>query len=556
MSMAKSGTSVAKSSLIMASGTFVSRLLGMVRSPILLTMVVGLNSPIANAFDVANTLPNILFGVIAGGLINAILVPAIVSASQRGTDGGAAYINKLITIALLILGAITAILTLAAPLVVKAFVATMHQEWYEITVYLAYWCIPQLFFYGLYAVLGQILNARENFGPYMWVPVANNIVAITGLLLLLSAFGTPTVAETHTIAVWQGARATILAAVSTAGIAAQALLLIIPLRRVGIHYRPDFHWHGVGLRATGKASLWALATTLTAMIPMMVVTNVAAGATQRALLLTDTDVTTVAGNAAHSVSYTLTYLPISLFALSIVTAVYTRMAAAGAKGDLVTLRTQAASTANVVSAFNFWCIALFLVFAQPLARIFVPAGTPGEVRSLATVIMCMCAAIIGKGLVLVYSRVCYSLAKTREVFIAGLPSILLCTPLYLLCGFLPPYLTVPCLALIAVLDSGLNALVIMAFVRRATGAIELRTLLNSHLRLLAAAGMTAAIGIGASTLLGYSRLTASVGAAMITSVIGGLLISGLFALLLKLFRWPEWNQAAQMVKKIGRKFKR
>ena len=547
--------SVARSSLIMAAGTFTSRALGMVRSPILLTMVIGLNNPIANAFDIANTLPNILFGVIASGLINAVLVPAIVSASQQGSDGGAAYINKIITLAVLALGGITLVLTLAAPLVVKAFAATMARDWYEITVYFAYWCIPQLFFYGLYAVLGQILNARENFGPYMWVPVANNVVAIGGLLLLLSLFGTPTVEQTHLVTVWQGARGTILAAFATGGIVVQALLLFIPLRRLGIRFRPDFHWRGVGLKATGKASLWALATTLTGMIPLTLVTNVAAGATQRALSA-GADTTLVAGNAAHSVAYTLVYLPISLFALSIVTAVYTKMAEAGARRDFAFLRSQAVSTANVVAVFNFLCIALFIVFARPLARIFVPTGTDAEVYSLAVVIMCFCAATIGKGIGLVYSRVCYSLAATRTVFLAGLVPLAFEIVAYPLCGFLPPRFTVPAIALAASIDSLIFAVVLIMMVRRMLGSVGARRLISSHLRLVVATAVTCAIGVGALWLIGYARVAANVGIAVVTVVLGGIAVSAVFVAMLKLVRLPEWGQVASRVGSLLQRFKR
>lgn len=540
-------SSVARSSLVMASGTLISRILGMVRSPVLLTMVIGLNSPIANAFDIANTLPNILFGIVAGGLINAVLVPAIVSASQKGDDGGAAYINKLITLSVIVLGIITTVLTLLAPFIVKMFVYTMANDWYEIAVYFAYWCIPQVFFYGLYTVLGQILNARENFGPYMWVPVANNIVAISGLLLLLSLFGTPTVADTATIEVWQGARSTILAAFSTAGIATQALLLILPLRRVGIHYRPDFKWRGVGLSDTAKTSLWALLTALVLMLPMALQTNVAAGATQRAIAA-GMNTASVAGNAAYNAAYTLSYLPISLFALSIATAMFTRMAAAGAAGDLKTLRAQAASTANTVSGFNFLCITLYMVLAVPLARIFVPTGTTAEVTAFATVVMCMSPAIIGKGVMLVFNRVCYSLGDTRGIFLTNLPSIALSCLLYVfVCAKLPPEYTTMSIALVSVLDTIINMALLLWYIDRKIDGINARTLVQSHARMLIVTVLLAVMGVCAIRLIGIDRLTSSLTTTLTVLVIGGVLLTVLFGLGLKALRVPEYASMESLI---------
>ncbi|XCB29368.1 lipid II flippase MurJ [Arcanobacterium hippocoleae] len=155
----KSGisTSLAKSSLLMASGTFVSRILGMVRSPILITMILGLNSPIASSFDIANQLPNIVFNILAGGLINAVLVPSIVQAAARNKEDDLGFINKLITISIVILAAITAILTFLAPIVVKIFASTLSAQWYELTVIFAFWCIPQIFFTGFMRCLGKCL---------------------------------------------------------------------------------------------------------------------------------------------------------------------------------------------------------------------------------------------------------------------------------------------------------------------------------------------------------------------------------------------------------------
>ncbi|WP_240611206.1 hypothetical protein [Actinobaculum sp. 313] len=68
-------------------GTLVSRVLGLVRSPLMLGAVLTMTSPAANAFDVANKLPNLIYMVVVGGLVNAVLVPAIVRATKESRDG-------------------------------------------------------------------------------------------------------------------------------------------------------------------------------------------------------------------------------------------------------------------------------------------------------------------------------------------------------------------------------------------------------------------------------------------------------------------------------------
>jgi len=237
----------------MFAGTLVSRVLGFIRSPLLLGAVIGINYPAANSFDIANRLPTLIYMIIAGGVVNAVLVPAIVRAAKRDADGGQSYINKLVTLGTVAIGGITVLLTLAAPLLVKLFAATLSPDWYGLTLAFAYWCIPQVFFYGMYTLLGQILNAKENFGPYMWAPAANNIVAIAGLLLMLAIFGGADPATAGNIDAWTGSKITLLAGTATLGIAVQCLVLIYPLYRIGVRLRPDFQWRGGAPSPPGRA---------------------------------------------------------------------------------------------------------------------------------------------------------------------------------------------------------------------------------------------------------------------------------------------------------------
>ena len=110
-------SSLAKSSALMTAGTLVSRVLGLVKT-VLLTAAIGLAiGGAADAFDVANKVPNNLYMLLAGGILNAVLVPQIVRASKQA-DGGADYINRLLTLSILLLAGFTAIATLAAPILV------------------------------------------------------------------------------------------------------------------------------------------------------------------------------------------------------------------------------------------------------------------------------------------------------------------------------------------------------------------------------------------------------------------------------------------------------
>ena len=111
-------------------------------------------------------------------------------------------------------------------------------------------CLPQIFFYGLYTILGQVLNAHGRFAGYMWAPALANIVAIAGLVWFQRA-GFPTSAAP---ADWTPEMIAILAGSATLSIVVQALSLVIPLRRIGFRYRPvwGIRGHGLGRGQHGR----------------------------------------------------------------------------------------------------------------------------------------------------------------------------------------------------------------------------------------------------------------------------------------------------------------
>ena len=134
-------------------------------------------------FTLANTVPNSMYILLAGGVLNTVLVPQIVRAIKSDADGGEAYTNRIMTAGLIVLGVITLLLTLAVPVIISLYSAGGWKDpalaaQYDSMIMLAYYCMPQVFFYGVYVLAGQVLNARDKFGPMMWAPIANNVVSI------------------------------------------------------------------------------------------------------------------------------------------------------------------------------------------------------------------------------------------------------------------------------------------------------------------------------------------------------------------------------------------
>ena len=180
-------------SALMAAGTLLSRVLGFGRL-MLLVFLFGNGTRQADMFTIANTVPNSMYILLAGGVLNTVLVPQIVRAIKGDADGGEAYTNRIMTAGLLALAAITVVLTLAVPAVIWLYSADGWRApgvsaQYDSMVMLAYYCMPQVFFYGVHVLAGQVLNARDRFGPMMWAPIANNVVSIAVLGLFVVVFG-------------------------------------------------------------------------------------------------------------------------------------------------------------------------------------------------------------------------------------------------------------------------------------------------------------------------------------------------------------------------------
>ena len=215
------------SSAIMAAGTIVSRLSGLVRSVLL---VAALGSALrADLFSIANTLPNMVYILLAGGIFNAVLVPQLVRRISDDADGGDAYASRVVTLAALFLGAVSIVLVVVAPLLLKVYLDADYLEprlasQLESIVDLTRWCLPQVFFYGMYVLVGQILNARGSFGPMMWAPIANNVISVGMLLVYLVLNGTIGDGPEQYAALSTG-QEVLLGVGSTLGIAAQLVVV-------------------------------------------------------------------------------------------------------------------------------------------------------------------------------------------------------------------------------------------------------------------------------------------------------------------------------------------
>ena len=310
------GRGLAQATALMAAGTLVSRVLGLVRLAVL-TACVG--APlVGSAFQVANTLPNYAFQLLAGGVLNAVLLPQIVEAAQRA-DGGRGFTDRLITVALGSVLLLSVVVTVAARPLVEATTA-FDPVVTDLAVFFALVCLPQTAGYGVYAVLSQVLNARGQFGAVMWAPALANVVQIGGLLNFLHRYVfQPQVAQWRPEMVWW------LAGSMTAGIWVQAIVLVVPLIRGGFRWRPRFDLRGHGLWTVSRIAGWAFLALVVAQF----------GGLFTQWVLTRVEQThpgqPVATVYLFQIAFVIFMLPHSMITTSVLTALAPRLAVAAAR---------------------------------------------------------------------------------------------------------------------------------------------------------------------------------------------------------------------------------
>ncbi|MHB1063633.1 MAG: murein biosynthesis integral membrane protein MurJ [Georgenia sp.] len=543
---------VAGSSVVMFTGTLVSRLLGVVRSPLLLGAAIGINYGAANAFAVANKLPNVIYMLIAGGVLNAVLVPQIVRAIRLHDDGGQAYVNRLVTLAILGLGAITALLTVGAGVLVSIFAGSLEPQWYDLAVTFGYWCIPQVFFYGMYTVLGQILNARGIFGPYMWAPAVNNVVAILGLVVYLVAFGGVDATDATGAGIWTVSRVAVLTGTATLGVAAQAAVLLVPLRRSGFRFRPDLRLRGSGLGRASKVAMWVFAAVAVGQISTVAISRAAARASNVGVGALD-----VPGNAAYDTAYLVYSLPTSLVVVSLVTALFTRMAGNAAGKDLDAVRADLSLGLRTVGVFTVFAAGALIVLALPVVRVITGTVSYTEAQSIARVLVAMLVGLVGVGAFTVVQRVYYAFEDARGLFWLQVPMIAVVTVGALASMLLPPQWTVVGIGAAMALSNTAGAAVTYLGLRPRLRSLDGAHVLRTYLRLTLAVGPTMLVGWVLLRLFGTSGAELDVPGALWRTLVVGAVMVALYVALLRVLQvdelWTVLRPVASLVDATGRR---
>ena len=417
------GRSLGRSTGMMAVASLVSRVTGFLRQ-IVLVAVLSLGI-VNSSYTVANTLPNIVYELLLGGVLSSVMIPLLVRAQRDDADGGAAYTRKLLTVAGMALLVATIVAMLSAGLLTRLYLGgeTTATANPELATAFAWLLLPQIFFYGIGALFGAVLNSKGVFGPFAWAPVLNNVVVLVVLGVYILVPG-----EISLNPVEMGnAKLLVLGLGTTLGIAVQALILLPAMRRVGVSFKPLFGWDP-RLRSAGGLAVWVVGYVLIGQAGYIVTTRVAAAADGGAV-------------AIYSNAWLLLQVPYGVLGVSLLTALMPRMSKAAAEGRIDDVVIDLSLGSRLSTVFLVPISALLTVFGTEVGVALFSLGhgdRDGGASTLGAALAVSAFGLLPYAVTLLQLRVFYALTDSRTPTMIQLVIVVAKIPMLLLCPVLLP----------------------------------------------------------------------------------------------------------------------
>ncbi|MFC5947710.1 murein biosynthesis integral membrane protein MurJ, partial [Pseudonocardia lutea] len=519
------GQSLARSSSMMAVANLASRVTGFLRQ-IALAAVLSFGL-VNSSYTVANTLPNIVYELLLGGVLTSVMIPLLVRAQKEDADGGEAYTRRLLTMAGVALLVATVIAMLAAKPLVALYMGSQTTENAnpELATALAVLLLPEIFFYGIGALFGAILNSRGRFGAFAWAPVLNNVVMLAVLVVYALVPG-----EISLDPVRMGdTKLLVLGIGTTLGIAVQALVMLPAVRRVGIPLKPLWGWDP-RLSSAGGLALWVIAYVLVGQAGLIVTTRVATASDPGAY-------------AIYSNAWLLLQVPYGVLGVSLLTALMPRMSRAAAEnrfGDVVS-DLSLGSRLSTVFLVPISVLLTFFGTEVGLALFSLGAGNAGGgAARLGTALAWSAFGLLPYAITLLQLRVFYAMTDSRTPTLIMLGIVLVKIPLLLLCPvFLAPEDVVLGLVAANSFSFVVGAVIGQLVIARRLGHVRSREVLSTLWRTLAAslaAGVVAWV-VGRAVQAGVG--SGSAGAAWLVLAVALVVATPILLVGMKLLKLTE-----------------
>ena len=478
--------SLVRSSGMIAIASMVSRATGFVRN-LALVAVLGL-AVVNDSYTVSNTLPNIVYEFLIGGVLTSVMIPVLVRAQAEDADGGDVFTRRLLTVVGVGLLLATLVAMAAAPLLTRLYLGSGGSDASnpELATAFAWLLLPQIFFYGIGALLGAILNSKQVFGPFAWAPVLNNVVVLGVLVVYVLVPG-----EISTDPVRMGdPKLLVLGLGTTLGIVVQAAVLIPFMRRIGFRYRPVWGWDP-RLSVAGGMVVWIMGYVLVGAVGYIVTTRVAAAADGGSV-------------STYQNAWLLLQVPYGVLGVSLLTALMPRMSRAAANGDTGQVVTDLSLGARLSTVGLVPIAAVMTAFGGALgtALFSVGAASGAGAARLGETVAWSAFGLLPYAVTMLQMRVFYAMTDSRTPTMIQVGMVGVKIPLLLACPLLlPPEDVVLGLAAANGMSFVGGAILGQWLLRRRLGRVRTAEVLNTLVRVTVASAAGAAIAWGLSKLV-------------------------------------------------------
>ncbi len=515
----------------MAAGTLVSRVTGLLRT---LTQAYALGAvSLADAYNVANSLPNAVYNLMLGGILTSVIVPLLVNAARRDADRGEAYDQRMFTLLAVALLAITVAATLAAAPLVYLYSGPVPGAERHLMVIFAYFFIPQIFCYGMSSLAGAILNSRGRFAAPMWTPVINNIVVIGVLFVFISAAGFGVRPATIT-----PGEVRLVGLGTTLGVAAQTAALVPALWRAGFRWRPRFDFRGAELSEIRRMAGWMFGYIATTQVTLLVTTRVA---NEASVLALRAHIGYGAGYTPFAYAWQLFQMPYAIVGISVITALLPRMSAHVAERRPELVKADFSAGLRLSSVIVVPSALVLAVLGPALAEVFLAHGATSvaSARYMGEVFAVLCLGLVPYTIFQLQLRVFYALRDSRTPALVGSATMVVnVAGNYGAIAVLPPGQVVAGLGLGFGLANLLGAALAWLLLSRRLGGLDGRGIGRSLLRMHAAAVPAAALALAISLPAGLVLPAGTLGA-LVTVALASCAAMALYLLLARSFRVTE-----------------
>lgn len=531
--------STAGSSAIMAIGSLVSRVIGFVRNA-LIGMTLGYG--IGDAYTAAQFLPNQIYELLLGGVLSSVLIPLLVRRRKADADGGEAFTQRLLTFAIVTLGIAAVLVTVAAPVITMIQSSSETTAGYrDLTTALSYWMLPIIFFTGISAMIGAVLNTRGHFAAPMWAPILNNfvIIAVCGLFML--SFGSAGSRPED----MSGAEIALMGGGTLLGMVAQVVGLLPALRKVGFSMRWRWAPRDLGLGEIGRLAGWMLCYVVANQLAVFLVVKVLSGVS---------DGKTASTMAFNNV-FLLTMMAHGIVGVSVMTALLPKMSAAAADGRLADVSADLTRGIRLTSTALAPISVVYGVLGVPIAVTLFQGGqmTPEAAAATGDVLTVAAFAVIPLSISYLCTYAFYALQGNKTVALINLPVVAVRIAGYLiLAEVLRASLTAAGMTAANAVSYLLSALISLAVLRRRIGRLNLGSVVGALAKVAVAAAVAGVAGWFVVGLLSDGD-TPGRGAAVLQLVVGGGVIMLVYLIAATLLKVHEVSQVIGMVRrKLGR----